>query len=246
MVFKGKFGGSKNGGDSGWTMNNHVSQHGKQLNDQMEKKFGITLDDIEQARNFNEDALAKLFDAGIQGQNAQMLMPILAEASTQAIKGTEVYNTSIAKILNQAGSSAVAVDKASNSVTVAELKMKNSYKEMTSALAQQVVLENSRHRHQLEYQQLAGYLNLAVQLANQTFQINQTITQPDRLQQAENQRYTQESLKHLAQYGTDGIENVQRKDFQGIDTEFIKSDWSITKVAGNVAQKVKAAFGFWS
>lgn len=243
MSFKNKFSG-KNGGNGGWKMTDHVSQHGKQLSDQMSKKFGITLEDIESARNYDETALAKLFDAGIQGQNAQFLMPILEQACKDGIKGTEVYNTSISRILNQAGSSAVAVDKAANSVTVAELKMKNSYKEMTSALAQQVVLENGRHTHQMEFQKLAGYINLATQLTNQSYQINNTITQPERLQQAENARYYQESIKHLSQYGTEGIENVLRKEYVGVDTEFVKSDWRATSMIKGAITKIKSAFGF--
>ncbi|MEY3255355.1 MAG: hypothetical protein RLZZ29_486, partial [Cyanobacteriota bacterium] len=140
-------------------LKNHILPKGKQLATTLDRKFGVTLADFDKAINGDIAAAQKIGEMARQGRLSQELAPKLAQAYIEIINGSEAYNRATADILLQAGKSAIAIDKAGSQVMLSQQKFIHQRQE----LAQEFVIgknsENTRHKYQMNYSQIKGYID---------------------------------------------------------------------------------------
>ncbi|MFM7371346.1 MAG: hypothetical protein ACKO2Z_26850, partial [Sphaerospermopsis kisseleviana] len=101
---------------------NHVTAKGGALNSQLSAKFGITLTDFEKAVMGDLAAIQKIGELHRQAEFMNKYAPKLREQYLEIIEGTETYNLALADILQAAGKSTLAINKAANATAIADRK----------------------------------------------------------------------------------------------------------------------------
>ncbi|MBW4558108.1 MAG: hypothetical protein KME59_19670 [Trichormus sp. ATA11-4-KO1] len=141
------------------TLKNHVAPKARRIGNVLKPKFGVNLTDFDAALAGDVAAAQKIGELARQGRLSAELAPKLAQAYIEIINGSEAYNKATADILVQAGKSAIAIDKATMQATLANSKYGHQRSELASEFVKAKNTENQRHRYQMNYQEIKGYID---------------------------------------------------------------------------------------
>jgi hypothetical protein len=212
-------------------LKNHILPKGKQLATTLDRKFGVTLADFDKAINGDIAAAQKIGEMARQGRLSQELAPKLAQAYIEIINGSEAYNRATADILLQAGKSAIAIDKAGSQVMLSQQKFIHQRQE----LAQEFVIgknsENTRHKYQMNYSQIKGYIDAHLTGVDQQVAILEQSNRPELKQIAANEQYQNKTMNEALNKGeTARYDLIPQKDYRG-------------GIMGKI-QEIRSALGF--
>ncbi|OCQ92259.1 hypothetical protein BCD64_00140 [Nostoc sp. MBR 210] len=159
-------------------LKNHITQNGKRckrLTSALKTKFGVTLQDFDNAVNGDIEAAQKIGELARQGRLSSEFAPRLAQAYLEIIQGSEAYNKATAEILVQAGKSAIAIDKYVAQSMIANTKYEHQRKELAQQFSLDRKTENTRHQYQMNYAQMKGYIDAhIVSVDNQVSYLEQS------------------------------------------------------------------------
>lgn len=156
-------------------LKNHVADKGKRLGKALSDKFGVTLTDFNLAVQGDIEAAQKIGELARQGRLSSEFAPRLAQAYLEIIQGSEAYNKATADILVQAGKSAIAIDKSVVQTILANLRYEHQRKELAQQLSLDRKTENTRHKYQINYAQMKGYIDAhLVSVDNQVSYLEQS------------------------------------------------------------------------
>jgi hypothetical protein len=198
-------------------LKNHILPKGKQLATTLDRKFGVTLSDFDEAINGDIAAAQKIGELARQGRLSQELAPKLAQAYLEIINGSEAYNRATADILLQAGKSAIAIDKAGSQVMLGQQKYVHSRQE----LAQEFVIgkntENSRHAYQMNFTQIKGYVDAHLVEVDRQSAILEQSNRPEIKQIAADEQYQTKAMNEALNKGeTARYDLIPQKEYRGI------------------------------
>ena len=198
----------------GFKLKNHVAPKAKRITNLLKSKYGIDLPLLDKALKGNEQALQLIGEAGRQGQLTQELMPVLAEAYLNAIKGTEEYNKGVAAIIKQGASSAISIDKAVSSAVLENQKYDNQRKELKREYVAARTAENTRHQYAVNYIRIKAYVDQYLQKVDGDSKLIDQSNRPEIKQLDENVRYQSTAAKHLLQHGDNAnLELLSRREY---------------------------------
>ena len=202
-------------------LKNHILPKGKLLSQTLDRKFGVSLADFDRAIGGDIAAAQKIGELARQGRLSQELAPKLAQAYIEIINGSEAYNKATADILLQAGKSAIAIDKAGSQVMLGQQKYIHSRQE----LAQEFVLgknaENSRHKYQVNYTQIKGYVDAHLVGVDQQTAILEQSNRPEIKQIAADEAYQTKTMNEaLSKGGNARYDLIPEKNYVGIRGKF--------------------------
>jgi hypothetical protein len=163
-------------------LKNHISGRGKVLINQLSNKFGVSLADFEKAVMGDLPAMQKIGELSRKAEFAKEFAPKLRDAYITILEGSEAYNVAIADILKQAGKSTIAIDKAANSVTLANTKYINQRVELAQQFVRDRQTEKVRHDYQLNYQQIKGYIDAHIVSVDNDSSILEQSNRPEQKQ----------------------------------------------------------------
>lgn len=141
------------------SLKNHVSPKGKRLGQVLKNKFSVTLDDFDSAIMGDVGAAQRIGELARQGSLSSQYAPKIAAMYLQIIEGSEAYNKAIADILQQAGKSAIVIDKSVSQTLLANTKYDHQRKELAQEFIYSRNTENTRHDYQLNFTQIKGYVD---------------------------------------------------------------------------------------
>lgn len=192
---------------------NMVGKHGKKLTARAQK-LGIPDSLIMGCINGDDAALTKVGEMGNEGERILTIMPYITDNLSAFIKGTEEYNKGLAEIYKQAGTSGIAIDKASADVTIANLKHGHSRSEIGLKLAGDRTLENQRHRESIDLIKLKAYIDYHISQVDHLEASKSQYARPVKAQLDADRAYEMEKAKHLLTYGeSSDLDLVPRKSF---------------------------------
>jgi hypothetical protein len=202
-------------------LRNHILPKGKLLTQVLGKKFGVSLADFDRAMGGDIQAAQKIGELARQGRLSQELAPKLAQAYLEIINGSEAYNKATADILLQAGKSAIAIDKAGSQVMLGQQKYIHSRQE----LAQEFVLgknaENTRHKYQVNYTQIKGYVDAHLVGVDQQTAILEQSNRPEIKQIAADEAYQTKTMNEALSKGENArYDLIPEKNYVGIRGKF--------------------------
>jgi|694.fasta_scaffold136865_2 hypothetical protein len=197
-------------------LRNHILPKGKLLTQVLDRKFGVSLADFDRAMGGDIAAAQKIGELARQGRLSQELSPKLAQAYLEIINGSEAYNKATADILLQAGKSAIAIDKAGSQVMLGQQKYVHSRQE----LAQQFVLdkntENTRHKYQVNYTQIKGYVDAHFVGVDQQTAILEQSNRPEIKQVAADEQYQTRTMNEALNKGENArYDLIPEKQYAG-------------------------------
>ncbi|MTJ48394.1 hypothetical protein [Dolichospermum sp. UHCC 0259] len=202
-------------------LRNHILPKGKVLATTLDRKFGVSLADFDRAIGGDVAAAQKIGELARQGRLSQELAPKLAQAYIEIINGSEAYNKATADILLQAGKSAIAIDKAGSQVMLGQQKFVHQRQE----LAQEFVLgkntENTRHKYQVNYTQIKGYIDAHLVGVDQQVAILEQSNRPEIKQVAADEQYQQKTMNEALNKGENArYDLIPEKNYRGIKGKF--------------------------
>jgi hypothetical protein len=202
-------------------LRNHILPKGKLLTQVLGKKFGVTLADFDRAIGGDVSAAQKIGELARQGRLSQELAPKLAQAYLEIINGSEAYNKATADILLQAGKSAISIDKAGSQVMLGQQK----YVHQRQELAQEFVLgknaENTRHKYQVNYTQIKGYVDAHLVGVDRQTAILEQSNRPEIKQVAADEAYQTKTMNEALSKGeTARYDLILEKNYVGIRGKF--------------------------
>lgn len=224
-------------------LKNHVSKKAKRVSGILKGKYGIDLHTLDKALKGDAVALQLIGEAGRQGQITQELMPILTEAYTAAIKGTEEYNKGISTILKQGASSAISIDKATSQAILANQKYDNQRKKILADFVSAKTSENTRHQYAINYIRLKAYIDQYMQKVDGDSKLIDQSNRPELKQIDEDNRYQSVAAKHLLQYGDNAkLELLPKREYATV-TEDNKT-FPVKEKLGRLGAAISSALGF--
>lgn len=192
---------------------NMVGKHGKKLRTKAEA-LGVTDSLIMGCINGDDAALTKVGAMGNEGERITTIMPYIKDNLSAFIKGTEDYNRGLAEIYRQAGTSGVAIDKASADMAVANLKYGHERSEIGLKLISDRALENQRHLEAIDLIKLKAYIDYHMSLVDHLAGEKAQYARPVKAQLDADRAYEMEKAKHLLTYGEESnLDLVPRKAF---------------------------------
>jgi hypothetical protein len=202
-------------------LKNHVLPKAKVLSQTLDRKFGVSLADFDRAIGGDVSAAQKIGELARQGRLSQELAPKLAQAYIEIINGSEAYNKATADILLQAGKSAIAIDKAGSQVMLGQQKYVHSRQE----LAQEFVIgknaENTRHKYQVNYTQIKGYVDAHLVGVDRQTAILEQSNRPEIKQVAADEAYQTKTMNEALSKGeTARYDLIPEKNYVGIRGKF--------------------------
>jgi hypothetical protein len=202
-------------------LKNHVLPKAKVLSQTLDRKFGVSLADFDRAIGGDVSAAQKIGELARQGRLSQELAPKLAQAYIEIINGSEAYNKATADILLQAGKSAIAIDKAGSQVMLGQQKYVHSRQE----LAQEFVIgknaENTRHKYQVNYTQIKGYVDAHLVGVDRQTAILEQSNRPEIKQIAADEAYQTKTMNEaLSKGGNARYDLIPEKNYVGIRGKF--------------------------
>ncbi|MGB7440695.1 MAG: hypothetical protein WA919_06475 [Coleofasciculaceae cyanobacterium] len=221
---------------------NHVSQHGKSINNVLPKTFGFGIQDLEQALAGDREKLQQIGEAARQGKLTAELMPTLEQAYSYIIEGNTAYNTGVSRILKQAGKSSVQIDKGVSQVSLANQRYINDRREIKTDYTNSRDAENTRHKYALDYSQLKAYIDqYLVGVDHQGRMIDQA-NRPEAKQVAEDIKYDQTLAKHLIENGDEARPDlISYREY--VPNQSQQQPQEKVTFASRINQ-IKSAFGF--
>lgn len=212
-------------------LKNHILPKGKLLAQTLDRKFGVTLSDFDKAIGGDIQAAQKIGELARQGRLSQELAPKLAQAYLEIINGSEAYNRATADILLQAGKSAIAIDKAGSQIILGQQK----YVHQRQELSQQFVLdkntENTRHKYQMNFTQIKGYVDAHLVNVDQQTAILEQSNRPELKQIAADETYQTKTMNEALSKGENArYDLIPQKDYRG-------------GIMGKI-QEIRSALGF--
>lgn len=198
---------------------NHITPNAKRISGILKDKFGLDLSDLDKALQGDEQALKNIGEAGRQGQRTQELMPLISEAYSHLIKGTEEYNKGVSGILKQGASSAIAIDKAGIQVALANQKYGNQRKESAAELLAGREAEKTRHDHAINYIQLKAYIDQYMTTVDGDGRILDQTNRPQLRQIQEDTKFELNAAKALLSEGENArIDLIPRREYVPSDS----------------------------
>lgn len=196
---------------------NHTTPKGKALNSQLSAKFGITLADFEKAVMGDLIAVQRIGELNRQAEFMRDYAPKLKEQYLTIIEGTETYNLAIADILKSAGKSTLAIDKAANATAIADRKFVHGKIEISAQYLIDKKVENDRHKYQLNYQEVKGYMDaFLVGVDRQTAVVEQN-NRPEWKQIESDKQYQGKVINEYLDNGDEArIDLIPQKNYRGI------------------------------
>ena len=182
-------------------LKNHILPKGKVLSQSLDRKFGVTLADFDRAINGDIQAAQKIGELARQGRLSSDLAPKLAQAYLEIINGSEAYNKATADILLQAGKSAIAIDKAGSQVMLGQQKFIHSRQELAQEFVVGKNSENVRHKYQMNYTQIRGYVDAHLTEVDRQTAILEQSNRPEIKQVAANEQYQTKTMNEALNKG---------------------------------------------
>ena len=182
-------------------LKNHILPKGKVLSQSLDRKFGVTLADFDRAINGDIQAAQKIGELARQGRLSSDLAPKLAQAYLEIINGSEAYNKATADILLQAGKSAIAIDKAGSQVMLGQQKFIHSRQELAQEFVVGKNSENVRHKYQMNFTQIRGYIVAHLVGVDQQVAILEQSNRPEIKQVAANEQYQTKTMNEALNKG---------------------------------------------
>lgn len=224
-------------------LNNHVSKRGKRIAGLLKGKYGVDLTTLDAALMGNPKAMQAIGEAARQGRQISEFMPLLQQAYTEIIKGTEDYNKGIATILKQGANSAIAIDKAASQTLLANQKYANQRKEIAAEFVTAKQAETTRHQYAINYVQLKAYIDRYISQVDGDARLQEQVLRPEVKQFDEDIRHRDASNKHLLQYGEQAnLDLMPRREYATV-TEGNKTVTFREKV-GQLFSSTLSAIGF--
>jgi hypothetical protein len=217
-------------------LKNHITPKAKRINQVIQSKFGVTLDDFTSAMMGDATSAKKIGELARQGRLSAELAPKLAEAYHAIINGSTAYNKAISEVLVNAGKSAIEIDKATMQATGANTQYGHKRSELAAEFVNSRNTENQRHSYQMNYTQIKGYIDAyLVGIDNRSTLIEQS-NRPELKQIAADESYETKVINHVLSAGDNArIDLIPHKQYQP------------TKVREVLAEKftaIKSALGF--
>lgn len=202
-------------------LKNHILPKGKVLATTLDRKFGVTLADFDRAIGGDIQAAQKIGELARQGRLSQELAPKLAQAYLEIINGSEAYNRATADILLQAGKSAIAIDKAGSQVMLGQQKFIHSRQELSQEFVIGKNSENTRHKYQMNYTQIKGYVDAHLVAVDQQSAIWEQSNRPEIKQIAASEQYQTKAMNEALSKGENArIDLIPEKNYLGIKGKF--------------------------
>ena len=202
-------------------LRNHILPKGKVLSQSLDRKFGVTLADLDRAIMGDVQAAQKIGELARQGRLSQELAPKLAQAYLEIINGSEAYNRATADILLQAGKSAIAIDKAGSQVMLGQQKFVHARQELSQEFVIGKNAENSRHAYQMNFTQIKGYVDAHLTEVDRQSAVLEQSNRPEIKQVAANEAYQQRTMNEALGKGeTARYDLIPEKNYLGIKGKF--------------------------
>ncbi|MBD2296863.1 hypothetical protein H6G06_26150 [Anabaena sphaerica FACHB-251] len=196
---------------------NHVTPKGKALNSQLSAKFGITLADFEKAVMGDLIAVQRIGELHRQAEFMTKYAPRLKEQYLEIIEGTETYNLALADILQAAGKSTLAIDKAANATAIADRKFVHGKIELSAQYLIDKKLENDRHKYQLNYQEVKGYMDAFLVGVDRDVAVLEQNNRPEWKQIEADKKYQEKVIDEYLDNGNDArVDLIPQKNYRGI------------------------------
>jgi hypothetical protein len=212
-------------------LKNHILPKGKLLSQTLDRKFGVTFADFDRAINGDVSAAQKIGEMARQGKLSSELAPKLAQAYIEIINGSEAYNRATADILLQAGKSAIAIDKAGSQVMLGQQKFVHQRQELSQEFVIGKNAENSRHKYQMNYTQIRGYIDAHLVGVDQQTAILEQSNRPEIKQVAADEQYQQRTINEALNKGENArYDLIPEKNYR-------------TGIMGKIAE-IRSALGF--
>lgn len=193
---------------------NHVTKKAKRISNLLQGKYGFDLTTLDQALQGDQNALKSIGEAARQGGQILELMPLLEEAYSTIIKGTEQYNKSVSNILKQGASSAINIDKSVSQAMLANSKYGHQRSELAAEFAVARNTENTRHQYAINYIQLKAYIDQHLTGVDNSTKLIEQANRPELKQLEEDTRYQMTAAKHLLQYGeNEQLELLPKREY---------------------------------
>jgi hypothetical protein len=217
-------------------LKNHITPKAKRLNQVLKTKFGVTLDDFTSAMMGDVDTAKKIGELARQGRLSAELAPTLAAAYNEIINGSTAYNKAISDVLVNAGKSAIEIDKATMNATLANSQYGHRRSELASEFINSRNAENQRHRYQMNYQQIKGYIDVYLTGVDQQATLLDQSNRPEIKQLSANEAYDTKVINEVLTRGDNArTDLITQKDYQ---TDSFKEALSTKFTA------LKSALGF--
>lgn len=196
---------------------NHVTPKGKALNSQLSAKFGITLTDFEKAVMGDLIAVQRIGELHRQAEFMTKYAPRLKDQYLEIIEGTETYNLALADILQAAGKSTLAIDKAANATAIADRKFVHGKIELSAQYLIDKKLENDRHKYQLNYQEVKGYMDAFLVGVDRDVAVLEQNNRPEWKQIEADKKYQEKVIDEYLDNGNEArVDLIPQKNYRGI------------------------------
>ncbi|MBD2365196.1 hypothetical protein H6G36_29265 [Anabaena minutissima FACHB-250] len=214
-------------------LKNHVTPKAKRLNQVLSNKFGVTLDEFTSAMMGDVDKAKKIGELARQGRLSAELAPTLAAAYNEIINGSTAYNKAISEVLVNAGKSAIEIDKAAMNATLANTQYAHRRSELAGEFVNARNAENQRHRYQMNYQQIKGYIDVYLTGVDQNAALIDQSNRPEVKQLAANEAYQTKEINEVLTRGDNArTDLITQKDYQtGSFKETIANKFTALKSA---------------
>lgn len=197
------------------TLKNHVAPKARRISNVLKPKFGVNLTDFDAALAGDVAAAQKIGELARLGRLSAELAPKLAQAYIEIINGSEAYNKATADILVQAGKSALAIDKSVMQATLANSKYGHQRSELAAEFVASKTSEAQRHKYQMNYTQIRGYLDAHLAGVDQQTSLLEQSYRPEIKQiAADEQREMRELNEGLSKGSRARYDLIPDKDYQ--------------------------------
>lgn len=192
---------------------NYVGNHGKRLSDRA-SKLGISNSLVARCIDGDEAALREVGDKGNEGTRILTIMPYIRDNAIAFLKGTGEYNKTLEAIYKEAGAAGIAVDRATASTAVANLKYRHERSEIAHELVNGRTLENQRHHESLDLIKLRAYIDYHMSQADHLYSEQSQYARPNNAQVAADLSFRDERDKYLLTHGSEAdINNLPQKQY---------------------------------
>lgn len=220
-------------------LKDHVSKRGRKLENRFNRLYSVNMTDFESALTGSPEqmqaAMKKIGQVGRESKIVLEMLPQIKEHFANNIQATTQYNQAKADILKQTASSAIAIDRASMSTSLAEKQYGHKRSEMAREWVAANALEEQRHQLEVNYIQLKAVVEKALGRVDGQARLIDQVNRPNMKQIDENLGYQQKTAKHLLSYGNaSNTELLHRK-------EYVKGN-PIQEFAQNVGEKLGFLF----
>ena len=192
---------------------NYVGNHGKRLSDRA-SKLGISNELIIKCIDGDEKSLREVGDKGNEGTRILTIMPYIRDNALAFLKGTGEYNKTLAEIYKTAGEAGIAIDRASASTAIANLKYGHERSEIAHELVNNRTLENQRHHESLDLIKLRAYIDYHMSQVDHLYSEQSQYARPNNAQIAADLTYRDERDKYLLTHGSEAdLNNLPQKQY---------------------------------